>query len=845
LPEAPRLVDRSEAIELLEDELARLPLRHFRNLWDPTLVLADILAGISRAKDEVADAKRYRELADTMVAKAGNDPEARERAEKCVEVAQVYEVYEKILNEKGMVDFGDLVAMPVRLVENDADARAVLASRHRHIVVDEYQDVNRASVRLLQQLCQPGNRIWVVGDARQSIYRFRGASSANMASFATDFSGAEAAPLAVNYRSTQEIITTFQAFAQTMLASHPALPVDLDPKRGASGVRPKLRVAGTPEDEIGVVASAIEDAKATGASYRDQAVLCVSNGRLAQFASGLEARGIPVLYLGSLFERPEIKSLLALLSLLQDPFAPALVSVATLDASRMTLADVRALTRTLRETLAKPLDWRRIATAVPDVSAAGHQAIADLADALSSFDLASRPWDVLTALVLDKPGIARALYGASDVASRMQAIAIWQLLAFAQAQPSARGAPIRRFLDRIRRLILISDDRELRQLPAAAQSIDAVHLMTIHGSKGLEFPIVHLPDLIASKMPLANRAPRCPPPDGLIPSAEKLSALEVLKQGHDQEQECVLFVALSRARDELHLSASSLQPGGKKRNPSLFLDRLTAHLDLVRTPRSISGPSPAIEDVAINWTTPPALTDHQLGQFEDCPRRFFYTHVLKLGGRRSETAFTRMHDALQSVLDWVSESFPACNPEPGVAEAQLDAAWRGNGPVDHPFAADYRRIAGELLSYLIASRAAGPLVEPKPLTLALGQSRVTAVPNHIVRRADGTIAVRKVKTGRKSSEEFDGLDYTVLLLAARDAYGPQTVVEVVHLTSATTTPAEISPKVLANRRVKAETAVADIRQGAFTRKPVDRRCPRCPHLFHCGPLPDGAISAEI
>ncbi len=845
LPASPRLIDRSEAIELLEDELARLPLRHFRNLWDPTLILADILAGISRAKDEVANAARYRAHADTMLAKAGTDQEARERAEKCVEVAQVYEVYEKLMLERGMVDFGDLVAMPVRLVETDADATSLLAARHRHIIVDEYQDVNRASVRLLQQLRQPGNRIWVVGDARQSIYRFRGASSANMARFATDFTDAKAAPLAVNYRSTDEVVATFQVFAGRMEASRSALPINLKAERGKGSFRPLLRIAGTPEHEIGVVAAAIEDAKAGDYAYRDQAILCSSNARLAEFAAGLEVRGIPVLYLGSIFQRPEVKSLLSLLSLLQDRYAPALISAAGLPSSQMSLADVQTITAHLRSFDASPLDWRSTAAATPELSKEGQQAVTALAESLAAFNATSHPWHVLAALILDNPAIAKSLAAATRVSSQMQAIAIWQLLSFAQNQPPAKGAPIRRLLDRIRRLLLIADDRELRQLPPAAQSIDAVHLMTIHGSKGLEFPIVHLPDLIVTKMPRPNRPPRCPPPDGIIDGTEGISSLQALQQGHEQEQECVFFVALSRARDQLHLSASSQQANGNRRNRSSFLDCLAPHLTEITAPRAIDGPVAHHANVPVTWRTAPCLTDQQLALYDRCPRRFFYTHVMKLGGRRSETPFTQMHDALQSVLDWIATEHPASHPAQHVVEAQLNAAWQSNGPADHPFVADYRRIAGELVSYLLASRQSHDLVAPKPLTLTVGDSQITVIPNHVVRKSDGSIAVRKVKTGRPTSDEFTGLDYTVMLLAARDAYGPATLVEAVHLTSGTVSPADISARSLASRRSKAEGALAAIRIGAFKPDPDERSCPRCPHLFVCGALPAGKISAEI
>ena len=123
-----------------------------------------------------------------------------------------------------MIDFGDLVALPVRLVETDAEVRAALKARHQHVLVDEYQDVNRASVRLLRAIVGDGRNLWVVGDARQSIYRFRGASATNMAQFAVDFPGAQVRQLGVNYRSGREVIEVFTAFSGTMKASTGALP---------------------------------------------------------------------------------------------------------------------------------------------------------------------------------------------------------------------------------------------------------------------------------------------------------------------------------------------------------------------------------------------------------------------------------------------------------------------------------------------------------------------------------------------------------------------------------------------------------------------------------------------
>src|SRR5690606_9933800 len=139
-------------------------------------------------------------LADNMLAAASTDDE-RVVAEKCLEVATAFTAYERLKGEGGCVDFGDLVALPVRLCESHPDIAAHLTTAYEHILVDEFQDVNRASVRLLKAIAGDGKNLWAVGDVKQSIYRFRGASAYNMTRFGNeDFAGAKRGRLTTNYR---------------------------------------------------------------------------------------------------------------------------------------------------------------------------------------------------------------------------------------------------------------------------------------------------------------------------------------------------------------------------------------------------------------------------------------------------------------------------------------------------------------------------------------------------------------------------------------------------------------------------------------------------------------------
>jgi DNA helicase-2/ATP-dependent DNA helicase PcrA len=279
LPSDPMLFDRTDTIEILEEILPTLPLLHYRNLWDPVMVLKDIVATISRAKDELHGPASYRELALRMQSRATDD-ESKEAAEKSLEVARVYELYEQALSARGAVDFGDLVMKPTVILESDQSLRTAAQLRHRHVLVDEYQDVNRASARFLKCLAGDGGRLWVVGDSRQSIYRFRGASSANMALFDRDYPNAQRVPLKKNYRSTAEIVNTFVRFSSEMAASKGMLPLTLDADRGRSDIRPEIRRYDGLDLEADGVAASVEELRSLGVPYREQAVLCRSNSRL-------------------------------------------------------------------------------------------------------------------------------------------------------------------------------------------------------------------------------------------------------------------------------------------------------------------------------------------------------------------------------------------------------------------------------------------------------------------------------------------------------------------------------------------------------------------------------------
>lgn len=845
LPEKPTLFDRSDAIEVLEEILPILPLEHYRNLWDPTLILRELLDAISRAKDELVGPMRYRELAEAMLAEAGSDDDKIEAAEKCLEVAEVYDIYERVVADKGAIDFGDLIMRPTQLLEANKAVLTRVQLQYRHILVDEYQDVNRASARMVKLIAADAKRLWVVGDARQSIYRFRGASSANMTKFKTDYPEATVDRLDINYRSSQQVVDNFVAAASKMSASQGMLPLTLSANNGVGPASAEIRRFETLDEEIAGVAASVSHLQTSGVAFRDQVVLCRTNKRLNEIASGLEARGIPVLHFGSLFERDEIRDLLALLSLTIDPFGDAVVRVGAMPRYGLSLQDVYEVSKTIRSQESSFLDGLVALRSNKVFSVAGQRGLGQLSQDLREFDKRTTAWEFMATYLLDRTDIARDLAQSDTVSGQMKGVAIWQLMNFLRDQPPTNDAPpIEKTLSRIRQIVLLAEDRDLRQVPGAALHMDAVRLMTVHGSKGLEFDAVHLPGMTVSSFPSNNRGQRCPSPHGMIEGSAVLSAKEFTKQAHATEEECLYFVAISRAKKHLNLYLAKKQPSGSNRKASPFLDWMPRALATeISMPDMMSLPAGALESRKIDVSMPDdwLLTDGRITSFERCPRRFFYTHVLGLGSARKMTSFSRTHDCIYGLMRWLRKERISGNPTLQDMQAKFAMIWAERGPVGLAFEADYMRLADCFVRNLQKAGEGREFLANKKLPIKFGNGSVYVEPSEIACLEDGRISVRRVRTGYCRSDEYSKLEYALYLLAAETEFGPNVRVEALHLTDNQCEDVPMTPRVRANREKTCGTLVGQIASGQFPPDVDAVSCPRCPHFFICASAPDGDL----
>ena len=553
-----RVLDQTGSLALLEANLDKLPLRYYQNLYEPAYELVPLLQVISRCKDELITPVQYKEAADAA-AVAAKTEEEREAAERVQEIAEIYRLYEEALQKDDAVDFGDLIRLALELVENNSEVQQYMAG-FKHFLVDEYQDVNSASDALLRALCNKNRNVWVVADQRQSIYRFRGAEPSNVANFETAFEGKRYA-LARNYRSFASIVDTFQRFSAAM--GDGKMAGAWAPVR-ASGGEIGLTVTPSVAAEGEVIHQQIEEWRKKGVPYKEQVILARTHLTLARITDILEKLGVPLLYLGDLFERNEIRDLLSLVGIGAERGNVGLVRVAGLPEYGVPREDSLLLLRWSRENQLSIWDAFSRLSDVEGFSPQGITGLALLGKQLEGLAKTS-PWTMLTTWLFERSHYLKPTLESDSAAARQQLVAIYQLLKVCGEYMALGDSSRKQFLARIRRIEALSEDTIYRAISSEATELDAVRVMTIHGSKGLEFTAVHLPALATGYMPSNRRAVRIAPPPSL-------PRLVMDPADHTLEEECLFFVALSRARDFLSLSrAGDIRPGNQaSRNFSLI-----------------------------------------------------------------------------------------------------------------------------------------------------------------------------------------------------------------------------------------------------------------------------------
>ncbi|MGA8485502.1 MAG: UvrD-helicase domain-containing protein [Gaiella sp.] len=478
-------------------------------------------------------------------------------------VAEVYELYQRKLHASNAVDFDDMLMLTVDVLERFPDALERWQSSFHHVLVDEYQDTNKAQYRLLQLLAAKHRNVFAVGDPDQSIYAFRGADIRNILDFEEDFGGADTIALEQNYRSTNSILEAANAVIDNNR--------DRKPKRLWSelGDGDPVEVVEVEDEhaEARFVAAEIARLVESGYSAAEIAVFYRTNAQSRVLEDVLVRQGVPYQVIGGprFYERAEIKDAVAYLSLLNNSDdAVALMRIA--NRPRRGIGDT-SIQRLVAHATALGISlWD--ATADPEaagVATASARAIRGFRTIIESLMSAAQELEIdeLVERVLQRSGTIDAYEAERTIDARGRIENLSELVGSAQEYRARAEEPsLSGFLEEVQ---LQSDQDTLGDDTAQ------VTLMTIHNAKGLEYRVVFLIGM----------------EEGIFPHSRSIEDNEV------EEERRLAYVGMTRAMERLtltHATARSLYGRREYNLGSRFLDELPATVTRERLrPASWSG----------------------------------------------------------------------------------------------------------------------------------------------------------------------------------------------------------------------------------------------------------------
>jgi DNA helicase-2/ATP-dependent DNA helicase PcrA len=845
LPGDVRLITRAEAVVLLRDNLFALGLERYRPLGDPTRFLGALVDLFGRAKEEGIDPARLADYAALVAARATDEAD-RDASAALAEQAASYSAYQVLLGRHGLIDHGDQLALAGRLLAQRPQVRHEVVGRYRYLLVDEFQDMNRAQVDLLFALTPAGRNVTVVGDLDQAIYTFRGAAGDNARRFADANPDLSRVVLRRNYRSRSPIIE-----AATRLIDHGPRPhtagLAATPITARRARRPKpvrLDVYATPEAEADGVATHVAARIAAGAAARDVCVLARSNAEIDPLRRSLNLLGVPVRTRtpADFFALPEVRPLVALLRCVADPAnSIELYVLATswpysLGGERLTglLADARRAHQPLWTVLGRLADDSGV-PASDRFAAAARRLVADLRVAIESSH--ERTAGEVLYDQLRRSGRLARLAAEDDAAAPRLVARFFDLVRSRSALlADARVAALVPHLDE---LIEVGDETP----DAGPLDFDAVSVLTVHRAKGLEFRYVYLTGLVDGRFPVHGRPPALGVPwhelHGVVPdeAEDRLS-----------EERRLCYVAMTRAMDELVLSChEGGQSGRVRRRPSPFIaEALDLPVDKTTQPRSrmtplVAPPAAAIATHNIPGLPPSSFSFSMLEEYLDCPERYRLRHVVGVPtpahhsltyGRALHAAVAWFHlriaagetPAEQALFDefrrnWMSEGFLSREHE----EAR--------------FASGLRTLAGFRTRAL--AQPGNVVAVERPFELTLDGMRIRGRVDRLDQDERGAVIVdyksSEVRAQRKADDKArDSLQLQTYALAHEQRTGELPIAMQLHFLESgligQTTPA---PARLAKARDQLRGAFAGIAAQEFTPRPNPVACGYCPFRQVC------------
>lgn len=529
------IYDSADQVTLVKDCLKELNLND--KVFEPKMIISTI----SGAKDKLYDPKQFKamHMNDNRMSK----------------IADVYALYQDRLKRNSALDFDDLIFKTVELLKSDKEVLDYYINRFKYIMVDEYQDTSKAQYELIKILAKEHQNICVVGDDDQSIYGWRGADIRNILEFEKDYDDVHVVKLEQNYRSTQIILDA----ANTVISNN----IERKRKRLWSekkdGELIKIQVAQDEIEESDFVADMIDKiSREQNRSYKDFAVLYRANAQSRSVEDALNRSQIPYnIYGGTKFyERKEIKDLIAYLRVIQNPqddiSIKRIINVPRRGIGLRTIEKIEDRASLKQESIYSVLIDIETNS---EISTKARNSISEFVDNVIGTLRTMREVYPVSKLIekviesIDYYGYIDELYKGDKEEAEERKDNVKEFISVAmEFEQNSEEKDLETFLTGI---ALTSESSE-------EEEIDKVSLMTIHTSKGLEFPVVFIVGM----------------EDGLFPIAR---AVRSMSDSEIEEERRLCYVGITRAKEILYLTLTQKRTLYGKTNPSIasrFMEEL-------------------------------------------------------------------------------------------------------------------------------------------------------------------------------------------------------------------------------------------------------------------------------
>ncbi|MBX4263501.1 DNA helicase PcrA [Clostridium estertheticum] len=507
---------------------------------DKDLTDSEILNKISSAKNELISAAKF---------KKENEGDFRKN-----KVADVYLLYQKKLKGNNALDFDDLIFKAVELLKNNKDVLDFYHSKFKYIMVDEYQDTNKAQYELIKLLVDKTENICVVGDDDQCIYAWRGADVTNILDFEKDYPKAKVVKLEQNYRSKGNILMAAnEVIKNNSQRKDKALRTEKE-----NGEKINLYRAFTDRDEANFVSNQIKTIMAEGnRSYKDFAILYRMNSQSRIFEESFRKHLIPYKIVGGLkfYDRKEIKDIMAYLKLINNPLddiaLKRIINVPKRNIGDATIQKIQEFANGIEQCLYSAiLDVEYI----PTLTTRNKSSISKFVSLMNNFMAKNEEVSVskLIKTIIEDTGYLKQLENSKEPDDESRVENIKELVSDAvEFERTSEDKSLLTFLEGVSLGSTTDDPNE---------TIDTAAMMTVHSAKGLEFPVVFMVGM----------------ENGIFPGMSSIN-----NPSEMEESRRLCYVAITRAEEKLYItSAESRMVFGRNVSyqPSDFISEISPDL---------------------------------------------------------------------------------------------------------------------------------------------------------------------------------------------------------------------------------------------------------------------------